>query len=81
VGLLAVETSTGDIQYGVCSTGLVQSQLEAALLSVAPVEVLAVGPLSQQVRPEPPSRRGPAWRRGCAEPGRRGAALHRHSAS
>jgi hypothetical protein len=50
VGLLAVETSTGDIQYGICSTGLVQSQLEAALLAVAPVEVLAVGPLSQQVR-------------------------------
>jgi DNA mismatch repair protein MSH3 len=48
VGLLAVETSTGDVLYGLASTGLVQSQLEAALLAIAPVEVLAVGELLQQ---------------------------------
>ncbi len=43
-----METSTGDVLYGLASSGLVQSQLEAALLAIAPVEVLAVGELLQQ---------------------------------
>lgn len=46
VGILAVETSTGDVLHGACRSGLVQSQLEAALMTLRPSELLAVPPLS-----------------------------------
>jgi hypothetical protein len=45
VGVVAVDAASGDVVWGVTSAGLVQSGLEAALLSLAPSEVVALEPL------------------------------------
>ncbi|KAI8469096.1 MAG: muts domain V-domain-containing protein [Monoraphidium minutum] len=46
VGVVAVDAASGDVVWGLTSSGLVQSGLEAALLSLAPSEVIALEPLS-----------------------------------
>lgn len=48
VGVVAVDASSGDVMYGLCNTGLVQSDLESVLISVNPSEVVAIEPLSSE---------------------------------
>lgn len=49
VAIVAVDAASGDVVYGLTSSGaVVQSGLEAALLSLAPAEVVALEPISHE---------------------------------
>ncbi|XP_050222033.1 DNA mismatch repair protein MSH3 isoform X2 [Mercurialis annua] len=48
IGFVGVEISTGDVVYGEFSDGLLRSGLEAAVLSLAPAELLLGDPLSKE---------------------------------
>ncbi|KAJ4843190.1 hypothetical protein Tsubulata_008107, partial [Turnera subulata] len=47
IGVVAVEVSTGDVVFGEFRDGFMRSGLEAALLSLAPAELLLGDPLSR----------------------------------
>eukprot|EP00897_Mesotaenium_endlicherianum_P004644 jgi/Mesen1/4207/ME000219S03329 len=46
IGVVAVETATGDVIYGHFQDTVMRSQLESRLLTVGPAELLVAGPLS-----------------------------------
>ncbi|RWR91908.1 DNA mismatch repair protein MSH3 [Cinnamomum micranthum f. kanehirae] len=48
VGMVGVEISTGDVMYGEFDDGVMRADLEAVVLSLAPVEILMGEPLSRQ---------------------------------
>lgn len=48
IGIVAVETSTGDVVHGEFYDGFMRSRLEAVLLSLAPAELILGDPLSKE---------------------------------
>jgi hypothetical protein len=65
VGVVAVDAASGDVVYGVTSGGgAPQSGLEAALLALAPAEVVALDPLSADTARLLERFAGPAARNG-----------------
>lgn len=48
IGVVAVETSTGDVVHGEFDDGFMRSRLEAVLLSLAPAELILGDPLSKE---------------------------------
>ncbi|XP_057527766.1 DNA mismatch repair protein MSH3 [Amaranthus tricolor] len=50
IGVVAVETSTGDVVYGEFNDGLMRNGLEAMLLSLSPAELLLGDPLSKRTQ-------------------------------
>ncbi|GAB4814961.1 hypothetical protein N2152v2_002007 [Parachlorella kessleri] len=60
VGLVAVETSTGDVLYDQFRDSLLRAELEAKLLYLTPAEVVAAAPLTSPTRRLLGSFAGPA---------------------
>ncbi|CAM8993438.1 unnamed protein product [Rhodiola kirilowii] len=50
IGIVAVETSTGDVVHGEFDDGFMRSRLEAVLLSLAPAELILGDPLSKETQ-------------------------------